>query len=125
MSKSETHPTNAKIAPYVFGYLLSLELTAAAYFTVKYALRVNSSVNRSKAIAYISVLAVAQLIVQLVFFLHIRKDSRSRWNLNALLFAVLVVVIIVFGSLWIMHNLNYHMQNQQQINKYLRNQGDL
>jgi cytochrome o ubiquinol oxidase operon protein cyoD len=60
-----------------------------------------------------------------VFFLHLGRESKPRWNLNALLFAVLVVVIIVFGSLWIMHNLNYHMQNPQQINKYLRSQGDL
>jgi cytochrome o ubiquinol oxidase operon protein cyoD len=125
MSKTETHPANGSVASYVFGYLLSLELTAAAYFTVRYALRVHSSVNHPKALAYISILAIAQLIVQLVFFLHLKNDSKSRWNLNALLFAVLVVVIIVFGSLWIMNNLNYHMQSPQQMNKYLRSQGDL
>jgi cytochrome o ubiquinol oxidase operon protein cyoD len=125
MSQPESKSTGAKITSYVFGYLLSLELTAGAYFTVKYALRTHSSVNYNKALAYISILAVAQLIVQLVFFLHLGRESKPRWNLNALLFAVLVVVIIVFGSLWIMHNLNYHMQNPQQINKYLRSQGDL
>jgi cytochrome o ubiquinol oxidase operon protein cyoD len=125
MSQPESKSTGAKITSYVFGYLLSLELTAGAYFTVKYALRTHSSVNYDKALAYISILAVAQLIVQLVFFLHLGRESKPRWNLNALLFAVLVVVIIVFGSLWIMHNLNYHMQNPQQINKYLRSQGDL
>jgi cytochrome o ubiquinol oxidase operon protein cyoD len=125
MSQPESKSTGAKITSYVFGYLLSLELTAGAYFTVKYALQAHSSVNYNKALAYISILAVAQLIVQLVFFLHLGRESKPRWNLNALLFAVLVVVIIVFGSLWIMHNLNYHMQNPQQINKYLRSQGDL
>jgi hypothetical protein len=34
-------------------------------------------------------------------------------------------LIVVLGSLWIMNNLNYHHPNQDQINKYIRSQGDL
>jgi heme/copper-type cytochrome/quinol oxidase subunit 4 len=52
-------------------------------------------------------LAIAQLITQLLFFLHLEKEPKPRWNLLVLSFAVTVAVILVFGSLWIMQNLNY------------------
>ena len=54
----------------------------------------------------LAALAVAQLMVQLVFFLHLGTESKPRWNLTVVLFALMVVVILVFGSLWIMKNIN-------------------
>jgi cytochrome o ubiquinol oxidase operon protein cyoD len=54
-------------------------------------------------------LAVAQLLVQLVFFLHLGREPKPRQNLVVFLFMLLVIGILVIGSLWIMHNLNYHM----------------
>ncbi|HVV39245.1 MAG TPA: cytochrome o ubiquinol oxidase subunit IV [Candidatus Paceibacterota bacterium] len=55
------------------------------------------------------ILALAQLCVQLIFFLHIGQERKPRWNLTALVFAVVVVLILVVGTLWIMTNLE-HMQ---------------
>ncbi len=51
--------------------------------------------------------AVLQLFVQLYFFLHIGDEARPRWNLQALVFALLVVAIVVGGTLWIMDNLSH------------------
>jgi cytochrome o ubiquinol oxidase operon protein cyoD len=48
-------------------------------------------------------------MVQLVFFLHLGGEGKPRWRLTAFLFMLLVLVILVFGSLWIMYNLDYHM----------------
>jgi len=56
----------------------------------------------------IVVLAIVQLMTQLVFFLHLDKESKPRWNLTAAAFALIVVLILVLGSLWIMANLSYH-----------------
>jgi cytochrome o ubiquinol oxidase subunit IV len=58
--------------------------------------------------AWIVALALVQLFIQLIFFLHLGRESKPRWNLSALAFAVIVVVILVFGSLWIMASLDYH-----------------
>lgn len=69
-------------------------------------------------------LAVVQLFVQLIFFLHLGRESRPRWNLAMLLFAFMIIGIVAGGSLWIMSNLNVRM-TPQQINKYMNDQDGL
>jgi cytochrome o ubiquinol oxidase operon protein cyoD len=61
-------------------------------------------------IGVILLFAMLQLIVQLVFFLHLGREKKPRWNLQVLMFAALVVTILVAGSIWIMSNLDYNMQ---------------
>jgi cytochrome o ubiquinol oxidase subunit IV len=86
---------------------LSAILTLDAYLLVtKHALSGN------QLIAALATLAIIQLITQLVFFLHLGRESKPRWNLAVFAFMLIVLVIVVFGSLWIMTNLNYsHGQN--------------
>ena len=103
MSPHGSHKT------YIIGFILSVSLTLAAYLAV-----VNQLFSVGLMISVIVTLAVAQLFVQLVFFLHLGQENRPRWNLLAALFAGLVVLIVVFGSLWIMKNLDYHMTPAQQ-----------
>ena len=55
--------------------------------------------------------ALLQVFVQLQYFLHLGDESKPRWNLMIFSFMVLVVFILVFGSLWIMNSLNYHMHS--------------
>jgi cytochrome o ubiquinol oxidase subunit IV len=104
--------------PYLIGFLSSLVLTLAAYLTVTH-----HTLTRRLLIASVAALALIQAVVQLVFFLHLGDETKPRWRLTVLLFMLMVVGILVFGSLWIMYNLNYH-QTPQQIYKYLNNQGD-
>lgn len=104
---------------YVSGYILSIGLTMAAYLLVTH-----HSAGYRWLVAGISVLAVGQFLVQLVFFLHLRAESKPRWKRFVLLFMIMVVIIIVSGSLWIMNNLNYRM-TPQQINQYMQNQDNL
>ena len=59
--------------------------------------------------AALIVLAVAQMGVHLVFFLHIGTGPDSTNNVLALAFGVLIVVLVVGGSLWIMSNMNANM----------------
>ena len=96
---------------YVVGFVSSLVLTLAAYLLVLrhvHSHHLWPSQHWLLAAAIVS-LAIIQLVVQLVFFLHLSRESKPRWNLTILLFAALVLLIVVFGSLWIMNNLNYHM----------------
>jgi cytochrome o ubiquinol oxidase operon protein cyoD len=55
------------------------------------------------------VLAVAQIGVHLVFFLHITTGPDNVNNILALAFGVLIVFLIIVGSLWIMYNLSQNM----------------
>ncbi len=91
------------LASYILGFIYSLELTFAAYFLVSKHLIFGNAL-----IAAIITLAIVQLFVQLIFFLHLERGSNYRWNLTVLAFAALVVLILVLGSLWIMNSLNYH-----------------
>lgn len=88
---------------YLLGFLLSLGLTLVAYFMV------SRHVGSSGVLtASIVGLALAQLMVQLKFFLHLGSEAKPRWNLLVFGFMLGVLLILVFGSLWIMYNLNYH-----------------
>lgn len=97
------------IHSYWIGYLLSLSLTLVAFSVVKR--HVDSghlSPSDNYVLAILAMLAVTQLFVQLVFFLHLDRESKPRWNAVVLAFAAVVVVIVVAGSIWIISNLNNH-----------------
>lgn len=114
--KKHTRSSHGSVRNYAIGFISSVFLTFFAYIIV-----VGHMFDTSMAIAIIMGLAVIQLIVQLVFFLHLGQESKPRWNIAALLFMLLVVAIIVGGSLWIMNNLNYNM-SPAQMNHYMTEQ---
>ncbi len=92
---------NSGFKRYAVGFFLALLLTVLPFGIV---------MDRPGAMpAAIAAFGIAQIIVHLVFFLHVNDSSKERWNLMALLFTVVVVVIIVGGSMWIMHNLDHNM----------------
>lgn len=112
---------------YIVGFLLSLTLTGLAFLLVHiHVAHHHQFPPDSFMVAVLPVLAVVQLFVQMVFFLHLGRESKPRWNVLAFAFAITIVVILVIGSLWIMSNLNYRMMySPSQINQYLKSQGDL
>ena len=106
---------------YIAGFILSIALTLAAFFVV---LRSGSfHLSANGVFAAILVLAVVQLIVQLLFFLHLGsgKERGSRF----LIFAgtLGLVLIIVIGPIWIMNHLNYNMMaSPAQMRQYISSQ---
>jgi cytochrome o ubiquinol oxidase operon protein cyoD len=66
------------------------------------------------------VLAIAQMGVHLVFFLHITTGPDNTNNVMALAFGVLVVVLVVFGSIWIMGHLNHNMMPPGEMMDHMR-----
>jgi len=89
---------------YTIGFVLSLVLTFAAYLMVTH----HTFAGWTLTIA-ILILALAQLFVQLKYFLHLGQSSKDKWDVSMFWFMVLTVMILVVGSLWIMHNLDYNM----------------
>jgi cytochrome o ubiquinol oxidase operon protein cyoD len=92
------------LASYAIGFVLSVILTAAAFWLV-----MGHPLSPSDTIVGIFVLAIVQIGVHLYFFLHLNFSSQQRWNVTAFAFAILVVFIVILGSLWIMHNMTDRM----------------
>jgi cytochrome o ubiquinol oxidase operon protein cyoD len=105
MSEHNHTPAHeGSFASYTFGFVLSVVLTIVPYYLVTH------SLQRGWALAITLLLfAIAQLTVQLFMFLHMGNESRPRWHMQSFIFAVIVVLILVVGSIWIMQNLNYRM----------------
>lgn len=90
---------------YTIGFLLSVALTLGAYFSVvKYI---------PNALVIIFLLAIVQLFIQLIFFLHLNKGNDRVWNLAVLFSTFSIILIVVAGSLWIMGHLNYNMSPEE------------
>lgn len=105
-----------QVANYIVGFGYALLLTLTAFWLVT-----SRVVDGGWLIAALVGLAVVQLVVQLIFFLHIGNESRPRWNLTALIFMLIMLIVIVAGSLWIMNNLNYNMMmTPEQMEDYMK-----
>lgn len=113
---------------YVKGFVFSLALTLAAYFLVgSQKGSFNNLFSRHFIIFLVLLLAVVQLAVQLVYFLHLGSESKPRWNLTVFSFMLMVLLILVLGSLWIMYNLNYghvqHLPSNQVNSDIIKDEG--
>ena len=100
----------ARILGYVVGLGLAIVLTITSFFIAGTNLVWQPSIPVA-----IVVLAIAQMGVHLVFFLHITTGPDNTNNVMALAFGVLIVFLVIGGSLWIMSNLNQNMMPMDQI----------
>jgi cytochrome o ubiquinol oxidase operon protein cyoD len=100
----EEHEPSGSFATYTVGLAFALLLTAASFIVSQTNLLWEPGVP-----AGLAVLAIAQMGVHLVFFLHISTGPDNTNNVIALAFGVLIVTLVVSGSLWIMANLNSNM----------------
>ena len=89
---------------YLTGFGLSVVLTAVPFLLVMQH-RLQAPVLTGLIVAS----AVMQIGVQLVFFLHLNGSSAQRWNLLALVYTLILLVMLVGLSVWIMAHLNYNM----------------
>ena len=65
--------------------------------------------SRGILVTVIAITAVAQVIVQLVYFLHMNTSSEQRWNLIAFIYTILCIAVLLVGSVWVMNYLHYNM----------------
>lgn len=95
------HSVGESVRGYLMGLALAALLTVASFYTV----HTNLIWGPGIAMALV-VLAVAQIGVHLVFFLHITTAPDNTNNVLALAFGILIVVLIIGGSIWIMGHLS-------------------
>ncbi|AEI76373.1 cytochrome o ubiquinol oxidase protein CyoD [Cupriavidus necator N-1] len=98
------HDTHASFKSYAIGFILAVILTV-----IPFKLVMDGSMDKGTILWIILGMAVVQMLVHLKYFLHLDTSSEQRSNVIALLFTALILVIVVAGSLWIMHNLNANM----------------
>ena len=90
---------------YMTGFVLSVILTAIPFWLVM------AGVLDSKLLTAVIVMGigVVQIVVHIVYFLHMNPRSEGGWTMMALLFTLVLVGITLAGSLWVMHHLNTNM----------------
>jgi len=98
------HSIREAVQGYVVGLVLASALTVASFYLV----HTNLIWGPGIATALV-VLAIAQIGVHLVFFLHLTTAPDNTNNVLALAFGILIVVLIIGGSIWIMNHLNERM----------------
>jgi cytochrome o ubiquinol oxidase subunit IV len=99
-----------EVQGYVIGLALAVLLTAASFYVA-----VTDQIWAPGIPVGLVVLAIAQMGVHLVFFLHITTAPDNTNNVLALAFGLLIVTLIVGGSLWIMYHLNHNMMPMDQM----------
>ena len=95
---------------YLIGFALAILLSIISFYIARSTLVWAPSIPIA-----LSVLALAQMGVHLVFFLHITSGSDSVNNVMALAFGLLIVMLLVFGSLWIMTHLNHNVMPMERM----------
>ncbi|MGN6151702.1 MAG: cytochrome o ubiquinol oxidase subunit IV [Lysobacteraceae bacterium] len=96
---------HVSVREYLTGFALSVVLTA-----IPFALVMGKGIQNPTALAVVLLaFAAVQIVVHMVYFLHMNAHSEGGWNLLALVFTAVLVVIVLSGSLWVMHHLDTNM----------------
>ncbi len=95
---------------YLVGFLLSVILTAVPFVLV-----MARAMSGTVLVVTVGALALVQIGVHLVFFLHLSRSSEQRWNVIVFAYTVVVLAILVGASVWIMYHLNANMMPGQRV----------
>lgn len=96
---------HGSLKSYTIGFILSVILTAIPFWLVM------GDVFRSSSTTAFVILgfAAVQIVVHMIYFLHMNTRAEGGWSLLALLFTIMLVVIVLVGSIWVMYHLNHNM----------------
>jgi len=97
--------SHATLRGYLTGFILAAILTAIPFWLVMGDVLGNSTVTALVVMAF----AAVQIVVHMVYFLHMNSRSEGGWTMMALIFTIVIVAIALSGSLWVMYHLNSNM----------------
>jgi cytochrome o ubiquinol oxidase subunit IV len=107
MSQATHHDdghAHGSVRTYLIGFLLSVVLTAVPFWLV-----MTGRLDPQTTAITIVALAIVQILVHTVCFLHLNTKAEGGWTLLAYVFTAVLVLIVISGSLWIMYHLNTNM----------------
>jgi len=99
------HPNHGSLRGYLTGFVLAAILTIIPFWLVM------GHAIPSPLVTTLIVLglAVVQIVVHVIYFLHLDTRSESGWNMLAFIFTIVLVVIVLGASVWVMYNENANM----------------
>ena len=92
------------VKQYTIGFILSVILTIIPFGMV-----MAGGFSRGLLVAVIAITAIAQVLIQLVYFLHMNSSSEQRWNVIAFVYTIVCIAVLLIGSVWIMNYLHLNM----------------
>lgn len=100
----EAH-SHGSLKSYLIGFGLSVILTAVPFWLV-----MSGALDSKQSTGLvIMAFAVVQIVVHMIFFLHMNVRSENGWTMMALIFTLVLVIITLTGSLWVMYHLDTNM----------------
>jgi cytochrome o ubiquinol oxidase operon protein cyoD len=90
---------------YTIGFVLSVILTVIPFWLVMGKVFDSSSTTAFVILGF----AAVQIVVHMIYFLHMNTKVEGGWSMLALIFTLVLVVITLAGSLWVMYHLNHNM----------------
>ena len=108
MANTHSHDSHdaghGSVKSYAIGFILSVILTLIPFGLVMY-----PTLPKSITLMIVVAFAVIQVLVHLVYFLHLDRSAAQRNNVIAFVFAAIVIVLLVGLSLWIMFSIHTFM----------------
>jgi len=96
---------HGSLKDYAIGFVLSVILTAIPFWLVMHKAFDKSSTTAAVILAF----AAVQVVVHMVYFLHMNGKIEGGWSLLATLFTLVLLVIVLAGSIWVMYHMNVNM----------------
>ena len=96
---------HGSLRDYVIGFVLSVILTAIPFWLVMS----GAIADKQVTAMVVMVFALVQVIVHMVYFLHLNGKSEGGWNMLATIFTIVLVAITLIGSFWVMYHMNVNM----------------
>jgi cytochrome o ubiquinol oxidase subunit IV len=101
---SHSDVPHVSVKGYFVGFVLAVVLTVASFWSVK-----THAFSGENAIIALAVLAAVQVIVHVVFFLHVNTSKGQRWHVMSFAYTILMSLILIVGTVWVMHNVHMLM----------------
>jgi cytochrome o ubiquinol oxidase subunit IV len=95
---------HVSVRGYLVGFVLAVVLTVASFYSVS-----SGMFTGERAIIALAVLAAVQVVVHVGFFLHVNTSKGQRWHAGSFAYTIAMSLVIVIGTVWVMHNVHMLM----------------
>ncbi len=101
----DDHAAHGSLKSYAVGFMLSVLLTAIPFWLV-----MTNAFSKSSTTAFVILgMAAVQVVVHMIYFLHMNTKVEGGWSMLAMIFTLVLVVIMLSGSIWVMYHLDTNM----------------
>lgn len=104
VNNNSNHELGYSTKSYTIGFILSIVFTIIPFMAIK-----TNGLSNLSIIIIVFATAIIQLLIQLIFFMHLNAEKKPRYHSASFIFTMFLMLIVVIGSIWIMASLAYRM----------------